>query len=111
MFRSLFGRSSVAEVTPQDAKARQQAGAVLVDVREVNEWRAGHIPGALHIPLGSLTQRVQELDPTKETIVVCQSGNRSISGTLILQKHNFTQVSSMAGGMSSWTRSGLPTKH
>lgn len=109
MFQQLFGRSRVQEVTAEQTKARQKAGAVIVDVREPYEWSEGHIPGALLIPLGSLARRSGELDPSKDVIAVCRSGNRSISAALILQRAGFTQVSSMSGGMISWMRNRFPT--
>ncbi len=104
VFQRLFHKPSIDEVTAEEAKAKQKAGAVIVDVREPYEWREGYIRGAKLIPLGSLASRVKELDPSKEIIAVCRSGNRSISAVLILQRAGFTQVSSMAGGMISWKR-------
>jgi rhodanese-related sulfurtransferase len=108
VFQRLFNRPSVEEVSAEEAKAKQKIGAVIVDVREPHEWREGYIPGAKLIPLWSLAGRVQELDPSKEVIAVCRSGNRSKSAVLILQRAGFTQVSSMAGGMISWMRNRLP---
>ncbi len=108
VFQRLFKQSSVEEVSVDEAKEKQQAGAVVVDVRELNEWRAGYIPGAKLILLGSLASRMRELDPTKEIIAVCRSGNRSKSAALILQRAGFTRVSSMAGGMISWLRQHFP---
>ncbi|HZS76743.1 MAG TPA: rhodanese-like domain-containing protein [Ktedonobacteraceae bacterium] len=110
MFQHLFKRPSVQEISVEETRARQKAGAVIVDVREPYEWREGYIPGAKLISLGSLAGRVGELDPSKEVIAVCRSGNRSISAALILQRAGFTQVSSMTGGMMSWTRRGFPIK-
>ncbi|HEV2580058.1 MAG TPA: rhodanese-like domain-containing protein [Ktedonobacteraceae bacterium] len=108
VFQHLFHRSSVEEVSAEEAKAKQKAGAVIIDVREPHEWREGYIPGAKLIPLGSLAKRAQELDSSKEIIAVCRSGNRSISAALILQRAGFTQASSMAGGMISWIRHRYP---
>ena len=59
-------------------------------------------------PLASLARRVKELDPAKEIVAVCRSGNRSISAALILQRAGYTKVSSMAGGMMSWMRHRFP---
>ena len=111
MFQRLFNRPSIDEVSAEETKAKQKAGAVVVDVREPHEWRGGYIPGAKLISLGSLAKRAQELDPSKEVIAVCRSGNRSITAAMILQRAGFTQVSSMAGGMISWTRHRLPVSH
>jgi rhodanese-related sulfurtransferase len=110
VFRHFFSRPAVAEVAPEEARAKQRAGAVIVDVREPYEWRDGHIPGAVHIPLGSLSRRLQELDPSREIVAVCRSGNRSIAAAQIMQQGGFSQVSSMAGGMISWTRQRFPVQ-
>jgi rhodanese-related sulfurtransferase len=108
VFRNLFHKSAIVEVTPEETRAKQKAGAVLVDVREPHEWREGHIPGAIHIPLGSLSGRLDELDPSREIVVVCRSGHRSMTGAQLLQRAGFSQVRNMAGGMISWTRQQLP---
>jgi len=108
IFQRLLRRPDVVEVSAEEARAKQRAGAVLVDVRELYEWSEGHIPGARHIPLASLARRVKELDPAKEIVAVCRSGNRSISAALILQRAGYTKVSSMAGGMMSWMRHRFP---
>jgi rhodanese-related sulfurtransferase len=110
MFQHLFGKSTIADVTAEEAQARQKAGAILVDVREVSEWQAGHIPGAIHIPLGSLQQRINELDSTREIVTVCHSGSRSAVAARMLQKAGFSQVSNLAGGMIGWTRRRLPVR-
>ena len=110
MFRNFFSKPAIAEITPQEARAKQQAGAVIVDVRETYEFREGYISGAVHIPLRSLSQRMKELDPSKEFVVVCRSGNRSMTAVQFLQQGGFTQVSSMAGGMIGWMRLRFPVK-
>jgi rhodanese-related sulfurtransferase len=110
VFRNFFSKTAVAEVSPEEARAKQQTGAVIVDVREPYELREGYIPGAVHIPLRSLSPRMKELDPSKEIVVVCRSGNRSITAAQFLQQGGFPQVSSMAGGMIGWTRQRFPVQ-
>ncbi len=110
MFRNFFSKPAVAEVSPEEARAKLQAGAVIVDVREPYELREGYIPGAVHIPLRSLSPRMKELDPSKEIVVVCRSGNRSITAVQFLQQGGFPQVSSMAGGMIGWARQRFPVQ-
>jgi rhodanese-related sulfurtransferase len=110
VFRNFFSKPAVAEVSPEEARAKQQAGAVIVDVREPYELREGYIPGAVHIPLRSLSPRMKELDPSKEIVVVCRSGNRSITAVQFLQQGGFMQVSSMAGGMIGWARQRFPVQ-
>lgn len=110
MFRNFFSKPAVAEVSPEEARAKKQSGAVIVDVREPYELREGYIPGAVHIPLRSLSPRMKELDPSKEIVVVCRSGNRSITAAQFMQQGGFTQVNSMAGGMIGWTRQRFPVQ-
>jgi rhodanese-related sulfurtransferase len=107
-FRQMFHQTPVAEVTPEEARAKQQAGAVIVDVREPYEWSEGTIPGAVLLPLGELARRARELEAARETITVCRSGHRSQSAAQILQRAGFSQVKSMAGGMIGWKRLRFP---
>jgi rhodanese-related sulfurtransferase len=109
-FRQLFHQSSVAEVTCEEARAKQKAGALVVDVREPSEWNEGTIPGAVLISLGSLAARSQELDGSREIITVCRSGSRSRSAAQILQRAGFARVASMAGGMMNWQQQRFPVK-
>jgi rhodanese-related sulfurtransferase len=73
----------------------------VLDVREYQEVVQGKIPGARHIPLGEILQRINELDKTKEYIVVCRSGNRSSLACEWLSERGF-QVKNMTGGMINW---------
>jgi rhodanese-related sulfurtransferase len=99
-----------AEVSVQEASAMQAAGAFMLDVREPDEWAAGHIPGATLIPLGELANRTSEVPADRKVVVVCRSGNRSAQGRDILLGAGFASVTSMAGGMNDWTAAGLPTE-
>jgi rhodanese-related sulfurtransferase len=107
-FRHLLNKTSVAEVTPEEARAKQQSGAVIVDVREPYEWSEGTIPGAILLSLGALSGRLRELDPSREIITVCRSGHRSQSAAQILQRAGFARVESMAGGMIGWKQKHFP---
>lgn len=80
---------------------------VVLDVREDHEWEAGHIAGAVHIPMGDIPARVGELDPATPTLVICHLGGRSASVTqwLHAQGHEVTNV---AGGMDAWEAAGRP---
>lgn len=106
--QSLSNQSNVPQVSPQQALEKQQQGAVLVDVREPEEWRDGHAPNAVHIPLGSLGARFNELDPSQEIVTVCRSGARSTTALKILQKAGFTRVYNLTGGMIAWREKNLP---
>jgi hydroxyacylglutathione hydrolase len=80
---------------------RQALGAdgQLVDVREPAEIAGGTLPGAVNIPLGSLPQRVGELDPARPVVLVCRSGNRSGQAGRWLDGRGFREVVNLAGGM------------
>lgn len=80
-------------------------GATLVDVRETSEWRSGHAPRALHIPLGELGRRSRRLPKDKPVVVVCASGMRSRSGARQLRTLGY-QATSVTGGMAAWQRVG-----
>lgn len=74
----------------------------IVDVREVEEYREGHVEGSVLIPLDILPYRVNELEHDKELILVCRSGNRSMEACKILKERGFQRVFSLEGGLSSW---------
>ena len=100
------GGISVAEAT---TLINREDGIVL-DVREANEWSAGHIPNARHIALGQLAGRLSELDKFKgkPLVVCCASGNRSSSACGALRKAGFERVYNLAGGIGAWSEAGLP---
>ena len=98
-----------SEITVGEAATRYEAGAFILDVREPDEWQAVHIPGATLIPLGQLATRVNEVPRDQAIVVVCRSGNRSQVGRDILLAAGFTQVTSMAGGLTQWQAQGYPT--
>lgn len=108
IFRSIFNRPAVAQITADEAHKRQEAGAVIVDVREPDEWRQGHIPGAVHIPLGQLGMHAGRFDRSQELIMVCRSGNRSAAAVGALTQAGYEQVSNLQGGMIAWNFRRLP---
>jgi len=79
----------------------------VVDVRELDDYKAGHIEGAINIPLTTLEQRINELDINRSVIIYCGSGTNSILGAGILQEAGFT-VYQMDGGILDWSCSGYP---
>jgi sulfur-carrier protein adenylyltransferase/sulfurtransferase len=111
-FKELIRRvkSQIREVAPQEARAVAQAGAVLVDVREAEEWSAGHVPGAVFIPRGFLELRAEEALPDKdrELVLYCAGGTRSALAVPALQGLGYRNVASLAGGFSAWKQAGLP---
>ncbi len=80
---------------------------VIVDVREPWEFFSGHIPEALLIPLGQLSARLAELDPSRPTAVVCASGNRSQSAAALLGQQGFQKVYNLVDGMHGWQMAGF----
>lgn len=97
----------VPSVTVSDLPDPLPENVVVLDVREPDEWAAGHLEGAVHIPLGSLAQRVGELDPQAETVVMCHLGGRSARATawLASQGHH---VVNLQGGIEAWEAAGRP---
>ena len=81
-------------------------GANVVDVRERDEWIEGRIPGVLHIPLGQLGQRLQEIPAQRPVYVVCAVGGRSLMAATALQNQAGIEAVSVAGGTNAWMASG-----
>lgn len=93
----------VKEITPQELLEKLEANEPLqvIDVREVEEWNAGHIKQAKLIPLGFLPHRIDELDKEIPIVMVCRSGARSHMATEYLSNLGF-DVANMVGGMLAW---------
>lgn len=96
---------SVGEITPAELAERIAHGDdfELLDVREPYEWAIGRLPGARHIPMGTLRERLHELDPARETIVYCKLGGRSMAVATELAAAGFAKVANLAGGMRRWS--------
>jgi rhodanese-related sulfurtransferase len=86
-----------------------RSGATVIDVREASEYVAGHVPGARLVPMGQLSARAEELDPSRPVYVLCASGNRSAAMTDLLVVRGF-EAYSVAGGTAAWARSGRPVE-
>ena len=110
LMKALFGQPlpsvSAAEV---GEKLKNGKRPLVVDVRQPDEYRRGHISGSKLIPLGELSSRMNELPKDKEIVLVCASGNRSRSATKRLVSEGYNAVN-MNGGMMSWARSGQAIK-
>jgi rhodanese-related sulfurtransferase len=76
-----------------------------IDVREVHEYKSGHIKGFKNIPLSQLSQRISEIDGNKQIVLTCRSGNRSRTAAKILMKNKFTNLSHLKTGISGWSGS------
>jgi hydroxyacylglutathione hydrolase len=104
------GLGTVSQITVRDLKESLAHGAVtLVDVRNQNEWNAGRIDGARHIPLGYLLARMDEIPRTKPIVLQCASAARSAIGASLLRARGLEQVIVLVGGLSEWRKAGLPT--
>lgn len=106
--RSYPPAPAAAQVSVSDAASLRTAGAFMLDVREPDEWAAGHIPGATLIPLGQLPGRLAEVPRDRLIVTVCRSGNRSAQARDILLGAGIQGVSSMSGGMNEWIAAGFP---
>ena len=109
VWRKLRG---VKDVTPNEAlQLINDQEALVVDLRDNGEFKAGHIPNARNIPLGSLESRLNELERFKEkpVIVYCRAGVSSSSACGLLKKNGFKWVNSLSGGLSAWQGASLPT--
>jgi len=84
--------------------------ACILDVREADEFKAGHLLNSKHIPLGKLKDRIGELERyrDKPILVVCRSGQRASTGCAVLGRQGFAQVYNLAGGVTAWQKSNLP---
>ncbi len=106
--------ADVLTITPVEADRRTADGtALLVDVREDDEWRAGHAPDAVHVPLARVESRLAELDRRRgdgALIFICRSGNRSAVAARTAQAAGLRDVLSVSGGMGEWVGAGLPLR-
>ena len=92
---------------PEVTIAEVPADAVLLDVREDDEWTAGHAPGAVHVPMTALAERLDQVPDGDPVYVICRSGGRSARVTAYLNSQGWESVN-VAGGMSRWAASGRP---
>lgn len=94
------------ELSPTELKSKLDAGSslVLLDVREPFERATAAIEPSLHIPMGDIPSRVQDLDPDQHIVVYCHHGVRSLNVTSWLRQHGFETVQSLRGGIDRWSR-------
>lgn len=103
----------VKDIEPQELHSLMQNCTngdcpVVVDVREPWEYRQGHVPGAILMPLGQIASRVTELDPNRPVAVICASGNRSQSAAALFGQKGFKTIYNVLGGTGAWMYGGLP---
>jgi rhodanese-related sulfurtransferase len=105
-------KKNITETSPQDAAAKLKTGeAVIVDVRDKDEWDEEHIPGAIHVSRGTIELDIEEKVPDTNAMIICHcgGGGRSALAAESLQKMGYKNVRSMAGGFKAWKAAGLPT--
>lgn len=108
---NLFRRpSSLKNLSPQEVATLTEhfPKPVIVDVRSVLEYKAGHIKGAMHFPLGNELKAVQDIVPTTPVILICKTGHRSQAAAHTLLKNDFTNLYHLDGGMDRWRKENLP---
>ena len=106
-------KTRVREISAAEAAQQQAGGAVLVDVRENEEFANGHAAGAIHLSKGVIEMRIEEAAPGVAIPIICYCGGgfRSALAADNLQKMGYTNVASMAGGFKAWKVAGLPTSN
>ena len=97
----------VDHIDPVESTRRVDAGALLLDVRNPNEWKAGHAEGAAWIPMGELAERQEELPTDREIVVICKTGGRSAQVAKALLAAGYGAVN-VAGGSEAWRSAGMP---
>ena len=104
---------SIESISPKEAFVMTSGQkAVIVDVREDDEWNEQHIPGAIHIPLAQLNEHLLELKQYKDSplITQCKAGGRSAKAVDVLKLAGFSKIYNMEGGIMAWEKAGLKTQ-
>jgi rhodanese-related sulfurtransferase len=104
---SVVSEHGVPQVTPEEAAQRAEDGALLLDVRELDEWTAGHAPDAEHLPLSRLQAEHGSLPKDRPIVAVCRVGGRSEKAAVALRGAGY-DVANLAGGMRAWAAAGRP---
>ena len=98
----ILGRLGIKQITPRELD--QKKGMMLLDVRSGKEYAEGHIPGAVHVPLADVGDRVKKLKKDKELVVYCSSGNQSIWAIKRLIGMGYKNLYNLKGGYRAWKR-------
>jgi queuine tRNA-ribosyltransferase len=97
----------IAQTTITDLPAEFGPSAVLLDVREDDEWQRGHAAAAQHIPMGEVPGRLDEIDRSATLYVICKAGGRSAKVAQFLARDGFEPIN-VDGGMLAWAEAGRP---
>lgn len=101
-FFGFLGQLGIKQVSPKELDLKK--GMVLLDVRTNKEYEGGHIPGAVHVPLSQIGDRIKKLKKDKELVVYCQSGNKSIWAIKRLMGMGYKNLYNLKGGYHAWKR-------
>lgn len=106
--------TDVGEITIEEYKTdyvdNDSAEYALIDVREVDEYAAGHLPGAINVPLSDLQNRVDEIPKDTPVVLVCRSGGRSARAGEFLAAQGWDNLTNLLGGTVGWVEAGYPTE-
>ena len=105
-------KKEITEISPGDAQKQTERGdAVLIDVRENDDWQEDHAKGAKHLSRGVMELEIEEMVPDLKTPIICYcgGGSRSALAAESLQKMGYENVRSLAGGLRAWKEAGLPS--
>jgi rhodanese-related sulfurtransferase len=105
-------KKNISEISPNEAQAQTEQGeAVLIDVREKDDWHEDHAKGAKHLERGVIELEIEEQVPDLKTPIICYCGGGSRSALVAesLQKMGYENVRSMAGGFRAWKEANLPS--
>jgi adenylyltransferase/sulfurtransferase len=94
----------IPEISPGEYVRRRDAGEnlLLLDVREPYEVEIASVPGALHVPMAQVPERLAEIDRNREVVVLCRSGGRSLRVAMFLQQQGYPRVANLSGGILRW---------
>jgi rhodanese-related sulfurtransferase len=98
---------TVSDIDPEEGRRLVEGGALLLDVREDDEWEAGHAPEAVHMAMGTVADRIDEIPDDRTIVCMCRVGGRSGAVAASLAGAGY-DVRNVAGGMLAWESGGLP---
>jgi rhodanese-related sulfurtransferase len=105
------GAAGVPQISTTEAvMLMSRAKPLVLDVRDIAEYQAGHLQGAKHVPVAELATRLKEIEKFKDkpVLVYCERGTRAKAACTILQSHQFTQLHQLNGGLLAWQEAKLP---
>lgn len=97
--------TSISNITTDEMAAKMEnsdGNVVFIDVREPDEFAAGHVPGITNLPLSQLSEETADFPKDSEIVIICRSGNRSMQAAEKLQEYGFTNLINVQGGMNAW---------